>query len=130
MTGTTQHWYQDYSKVLGLLSFIAGIALIVMKNEEIGVPLVAAATGIALGKVGGAKIAPVFLAGVLAFSAFSCAPARHISVDAVEPALIEVLDRHDTYVNADESLPEFIKNLYLRTTELLRKLLEEAKKGS
>jgi hypothetical protein len=121
-------WWKDYSKVLGLAMFAAGLTLILTGFEEYGVPMLTAATGIAIGKTGGTKAASVLLVGVLAFSAMSCSAPRTISVDAIEPGLIEVLDRHDKYVQADQSLDELLKRIYLRTSELLRLLMEEAKK--
>lgn len=51
-----------------------------------------------------------------------------ISVDAIKAPLERVLDRHDAYVKADKSLSDLVKQVYLKTSELLRKLLEEASK--
>lgn len=121
-------WWESYQSVLGLLMLAAGLALTILGNVDVGVPLLAAATGVALGKSGSTKVAPVLLAGILAFGALSCSAPRTISVDAIEPGLVEVLDRHDAYVKADQSLDELLKRIYLRTSELLRLLMEEAKK--
>lgn len=52
-----------------------------------------------------------------------------ISVDAIDGSVQKVSDRHDAYVNADLSLSADQKRTFLRTTELLRLVLEEAKKG-
>lgn len=58
---------------------------------------------------------------------FGCA--KHtISVDAVEGLIENVTARHDTYVQADASLPVEIKADYLRSSELLRRVVAEAKK--
>lgn len=121
-------WYKDYSKVIGILTFVSGLVLVLVGQEEVGIPLLAAASGVALGKTGGTKVAPVLLAGILAFGAMSCSAPRTISVDAIEPGLVEVLDRHDAYVKADQSLDELLKRIYLRTSELLRLVMAEAKK--
>jgi hypothetical protein len=51
-----------------------------------------------------------------------------INVDAFGPGLEKVLDRHDAYVRADKSLSETLKKIYLRTSELIRQILEEARK--
>jgi len=120
-------WYKDYSKVIGILMFLGGLSLVLVGQTEIGIPLLAAASGVALGKTGTTKVAPVLLAGILAFSVMSCSAPRMVSVDAIEPALVEVINRHDAYVQADSTLDTYLKTLYLRTTELLKKLLEEAK---
>ena len=123
----TTPWYADYSKVIGILMFLGGLSLVLVGQTEIGIPLLAAASGVALGKTGTTKVAPVLLAGILAFSVMSCSAPRMVSVDAIEPALVEVINRHDAYVQADSTLDTYLKTLYLRTTELLKKLLEEAK---
>jgi len=120
-------WYKDYSKVIGILMFLGGLSLVLVGQTEIGIPLLAAASGVALGKTGTTKVAPVLLAGILAFSVMSCSAPRMVSVDAIEPALTSVIERHDAYVQADSTLDTYLKTLYLRTTELLKKLLEEAK---
>jgi len=120
-------WWENYQSVLGLLMLAAGLTLTIIGNTEVGIPLLAAATGIGLGKTGTTKVAPVLLAGILAFSVMSCSAPRMVSVDAIEPALVEVINRHDAYVQADSTLDTYLKTLYLRTTELLKKLLEEAK---
>lgn len=121
-------WWENYQSVLGLLMLAAGLTLVLVGQEEIGIPLLAAATGVALGKSGSTKVAPVLLAGILAFGAMSCSAPRTVSVDAIEPGLELIMQRHDEYVKADQSLDEFLKDVYLRSTKLIRLLLEEAKK--
>lgn len=61
----------------------------------------------------------------LAFLLPSCST-NMISVEALEPALSPVIQRHDAYVADDPALSEDEKEIFLRTTELLRRLLEEA----
>jgi len=120
-------WWKDYSKVIGILMLLAGLALVLVDQTEIGIPLLAAATGVALGKTGGTKVAGALLLVVLFMPAMGCQKGM-IHVDAIEPALTSVIERHDAYVKADQTLTELAKEIYLRTTELLRKLMEEAKK--
>lgn len=50
-----------------------------------------------------------------------------ISVDAIEDSVAKVAERHDAYVNADATLSAEDKALYLRTTEILRGVMEAAK---
>jgi hypothetical protein len=119
-------WWKDYSKVLGLAMLAAGLTLILVGNTDIGIPLLAAATGVALGKTGSTKVTGVLLLAVLALPLAGCHPGM-VRVDAIEPALTGVMERHDTYVKEDPKLSELAKEIYLKTTELLRKLLEEAK---
>jgi hypothetical protein len=49
-----------------------------------------------------------------------------ISVRAIQAPLEKVLDRHDKYVKADKNLSSLMKQIYLKTSELLRQLLKEA----
>jgi len=51
-----------------------------------------------------------------------------INVAALRPGLEKVLDRHDNYVKADQSLSDVLRKVYLQTTTLIRKILEEASK--
>ncbi|RLA78085.1 MAG: hypothetical protein DRG33_06010 [Deltaproteobacteria bacterium] len=64
----------------------------------------------------------VFL-GALSFSGCKT---DMISVKAIQSPLIKVLDRHDAYVKADKTLSDLVRQVYLKTSELLRKLLKEA----
>lgn len=123
-------WYKDYKQVLSLLMFIAGVLLVVLGNEAVGIPLLAAASGVTLGagKVGAKKILPLLLVGVLLVP-MSCKIST-LSVDAVAPAMEKIMDRHDAYVKADATLDEFLKKVYLRTSELMRLLIKEAQSDS
>lgn len=51
-----------------------------------------------------------------------------IRADSIDGAVNRVADRHDAYVRDDDSLSDDEKSIYLRTTELLRRLLAEAQK--
>ena len=66
----------------------------------------------------------LFLVPVLLLT--SCASMIH--VDAIDGPVNRISDRHDAYVSADESLSQDEKDIYMRTTELLRRILAEAKK--
>lgn len=71
----------------------------------------------------GRSMAVLALAGVLT----SCTPpSNYIRSEAVDGPFRGVADRHDAYVNADESLDDLERRIYLRDTELLRRLLDEA----
>jgi hypothetical protein len=71
--------------------------------------------------------ASLFLAAALTLPLVGC-KAHMINVEAFGPGLEKVLDRHDDYVKADKSLSEVVRDIYLKTTELIRKVLEEARK--
>jgi len=71
--------------------------------------------------------ASLFLVAALALPLMSCQTGT-ISVATFGPGLEKVLDRHDDYVKADDSLSEVVRDIYLKTTELIRKVLEEARK--
>jgi hypothetical protein len=56
----------------------------------------------------------------------ACCPQKAIDADAVSEPLIRVADRHDHYVDQDASLTDAEKRTYLRTTELLREIVDAA----
>ena len=49
-----------------------------------------------------------------------------LRASVVAPVMKPVMDRHDDYVMGDTSLTESQQRTYLRSTEMLRQLLEEA----
>lgn len=51
-----------------------------------------------------------------------------IRADAIDGTLRRVAERHDVYIQADPDLDELERDIYLRDTELLRRLLDEAGK--
>lgn len=51
-----------------------------------------------------------------------------ITVDAIDDSVQDIVTRHDAYVNADTSLSAVQKRTYLRSSELLLRVLTEAKK--
>ncbi len=51
-----------------------------------------------------------------------------ITVDAIDDSVQDIVTRHDAYVNADASLSAVEKRTYLRSSELLLRVLKEAKK--
>lgn len=51
-----------------------------------------------------------------------------IHINSIKPSLTIVADRHDRYVRADPGLTSVERETQLRTTELLRQILEEASK--
>ena len=53
-------------------------------------------------------------------------PKSSVDARAMSNVATPVMDRHDAYVNADESLSEVERSTYLRSTELMRSTLEEA----
>lgn len=52
----------------------------------------------------------------------------YVSVSAIEGSVRIVADRHDAYVAADTGLSESERQTRLRTTELLRQVVNEASK--
>jgi hypothetical protein len=114
------HW----KKVFSGACLVAGVLVLTLTEQmELGAALMAAA-GVPYVPLKKAA-APLLLAAVLALP--SCQTGM-ISVSNVENGLMGVLDRHDTYVKADTKLDALLRGIYLRTTELIRKVIEEAKK--
>lgn len=56
----------------------------------------------------------------------ACGTAGSIDPSAVGPSISTVCDRHDAYVRADPTLSADEKATELRTTELLRRVVQEA----
>lgn len=69
----------------------------------------------------------VVMAIVIPMLALSCASRGAIQVDAIETLVEKVSERHDQYVTADPNLSEGDKADFLRSTDLLRKVIEAAK---
>ncbi len=51
-----------------------------------------------------------------------------IRVGAIDGPIERITERHDDYVRGDESLSGDEKEIYLRSSELLNRIIEEAKK--
>ena len=67
----------------------------------------------------------------LAASLSSCgifSSAGKVEAAALEGPVTKVTERHDTYVAEDANLSDLEKRTYLRSSELLRKVVEEAMK--
>lgn len=54
-------------------------------------------------------------------------PQGYIKADNIRDLVGQVSDRHDRYVQTDESLTQLEKSVFLQSTELLKAILEEAK---
>jgi hypothetical protein len=55
-----------------------------------------------------------------------CQPKRTINADAIDVPMSAIMDRHDAYVSADPELDEVSRGIYLRSTTLMRRLLDTA----
>lgn len=66
----------------------------------------------------------------LMFAPMGCAGAKkgYIHVSSVRPLANKILDRHDKYVDKDKSLSTADKLRYLRSTAIIRKVMDEASK--
>jgi hypothetical protein len=56
----------------------------------------------------------------------SCAPLGYIRVSSIAAPARRVMERHDAYVKADESLTDIQRETRLRTSELLERVLKAA----
>lgn len=56
-----------------------------------------------------------------------CGTPGYVRADAIDGTLFRTLDRHDAYVREDESLSDLQKRTDLRDSELLRRVVTEAK---
>lgn len=60
------------------------------------------------------------------FALAACSPQGTINASALQGVMEPVLDRHDAYVSADDSLLDFQKETYLRSSELIREMVRSA----
>jgi hypothetical protein len=58
-----------------------------------------------------------------------CVAPGQIAAGDIQDAVHIVSDRHDTYVQSDTTLTEVQSETYLRSTELLRLIVDEAVEG-
>ena len=64
---------------------------------------------------------------LLTLSILGCSTST-IRVEAIADPIRLVADRHDAYIQADDTLSDLERETYLRTTSLLRQVIEEAEK--
>jgi hypothetical protein len=67
-----------------------------------------------------------FLAIVFAASMLASCQTGMIRADAIDGPVNRITERHDAYVREDDSLSDEEKAIYLRSSELLRRILAEA----
>jgi len=72
------------------------------------------------------RIAPFFVTVVASFALAGCAGRGMIHVSEVGPLIGNVADRHDAYVTEDEDLSTVERRVALRSSEILRRVVEEA----
>ena len=65
---------------------------------------------------------------VLAIASGGGCSTSTIRVEAIADPVRLVADRHDAYIQADDTLSDLERETYLRTTSLLRQVIEEAEK--
>jgi len=126
-------WLKDYRSVIGILSLIAGCIFVYIDRTDVGLMLISGSTGVAVGKIpkkgNGGGVTPAIIA-VFALSLAFAGCTTPISTPALNKLEINVFDRHDAYVNADQTLTGLDKKTFLRDTEILRlKIAEATKEG-
>lgn len=57
-----------------------------------------------------------------------CGTPGYVRADAIEGTVRGLVQRHDAYVEADESLSDLDRRIHLRDGELLLRLIEEAQR--
>lgn len=66
------------------------------------------------------------IAAITALAVVAC-DAGKVDAEALDGVMHPVLDRHDAYVIEDESLEEVERSTALRSSEIIRRLVDEAK---
>lgn len=75
-----------------------------------------------------APIITAILLGILFICAnlCGCSPKGYVKASAIEGAFQKVKDRHDNYVDNDQTLTPLQKRIYKRSSALVDKVLKEA----
>jgi hypothetical protein len=55
-----------------------------------------------------------------------CSYSDHVSAKAIRPAALKIIQRHDAYISSDQSLDQFKARTFLRTSEGLQGVLDQA----
>lgn len=63
---------------------------------------------------------------LMAVSVTACAPRTSIDAEALDGMMGNVLTRHDAYVRADPALSETERSIALRSSAMVRALIDEA----
>lgn len=71
----------------------------------------------------------VLIVTLIVLMAGCCPYSDHVSVDAIREPAKAVIQRHDIYVHGDPSLLDIERRIYLRTSEELNGVLDEAARG-
>lgn len=64
--------------------------------------------------------------GLASVCLVGCAPKASINANTVAQPMRDVAARHDAYVNSDTSLSDLERSIYLRDTEILNTIIDEA----
>lgn len=118
---TTEFW-------VTLAALAASVYLFSIGKDEAAAAMLAVSGGSYAVSRGFAKRAGALLLAGLAFT--GCATDPTVRVDAIEPALVSIMARHDNYVAADDALTADERAIYWKTTELVREVLAEARAAS
>ena len=70
----------------------------------------------------------IALLSLSALCGSGCTSSGYVHVDTFDGLIEPVAARHDAYVEADAALDETQKRVFLRSTQILRALIEEARK--
>ena len=129
-TEKKKHPLLEREFIMAVLTLIGGIYLLTTGEKELGGMLITVAVGGYTISRGVAKIgngAKVLLMGLVLAGVAGCCKG-HIRADSIDGLVDKVATRHDDYVQKDATLKDADKAIFLRSTELLRKVVDEAKK--
>lgn len=124
---TTEFWLTLVSTVVGALMTSGLIADGSQGAKIVGLAAMVLGTmgySVSRGMTKGAKL--LLLAIVLPFAVGGCHRGE-IQADAIAPLIEDVSARHDKLVTKDPTISDADKATYLRSTELLRRVVKEAK---
>lgn len=124
---TTEFWLSTIALLVGALYATGIIAEETKWGKIVGViSMVLSGMGYSVSR-GITKAAKLFLVAVTLPLILGACCRGHISADAVAPLIEDVSALHDKLVTKDPAISDADKATYLRSTELLRKVVKEAK---
>lgn len=111
--------------IMSLAALAAGVIVLVLGHTETGVYLIAAAMGATLLAKGVERYKKLVFIPLLLCTQ-GCLCSGHVRVEAIQGSVKRLVARHDTYIQADPTLSEVKKRVYLRTGIILLDLLNTA----
>jgi len=128
-------WYKSFESVSKLLILGAGLVLLFTGETEIGMALLGSSGFLMAAKVAdnkkngkGGAAGMILLMAVLFIGSTGCGMLQELPGEVIDLNM-SVYDVHDDYVLKDPDLDEFDRQQLLRSTAILREIMQLLKSG-